>query len=418
MCIRYFAFGALLFPLLGFASQDTLRVTIRQADSLLQIRSLDLVVQRYEINKAEAERIQARLFSNPQIGTEWAVNPPSGHFFDVGRNGEKAFTVEQLFQIAGQRSLAMKGAGKRVEMSTAEYAEFAAALRLRLHSALLEQFYSQRALDAISSQMALFHTVVDAYGGQYEKGNVSLKEVTRLRTTYFMLNDQRLDLRKKLNELQSDLRQLLAEERTVMAAPAPSELLPVLTIPPADSALVHLAEGNRSLLQAAQANVDAREFDLTLNRRMNVPDLTIGGTYDQRSGYVPNYTGLTVGFSLPIFDRGQGRISRAKAELDQARAQLGSSRVSVREEVLRASADLRMLQEQFAAVSPGFEEQLDQLSESLIGNYTKSNISLLEFTDLFESYNTSIITINAQKADLQNAYEELEFTTGQRLFAR
>ena len=188
MCIRYFAFGALLFPLLGFASQDTLRVTMRQADSLLQIRSLDLVVQRYEINKAEAERIQARLFSNPQIGTEWSVNPPSGHFFDVGRNGEKAFTVEQLFQIAGQRSLAMKGAGKRVEMSTAEYAEFAAALRLRLHSALLQQFYSQRALDAISSQMALFHTVVDAYGGQYEKGNVSLKEVTRLRTTYFMLN--------------------------------------------------------------------------------------------------------------------------------------------------------------------------------------------------------------------------------------
>lgn len=414
------AFPAVLPLLLASPSiaQDTLHVSIHTADSLLLARSLDLIAQRYEVDKAEADRVQARLFNNPSFQSEWSVRPSNGSFFDIGPGGEKVFSVEQLFRIAGQRSLAVRAAAQRKRLSEAEYAETAAALRYRLHSDLYRQFFVNRALIAINSQLDLLKGVVDAYGDQYDKGNVSLKEVTRLRASYFALNAQRVDLHQQLNALQQELRTLLVEERTVLATPAPAEVMPVRVLRQDSTALIGLAEQNRARLQAAQAAVDAGELDLKLQRRMAVPDLSLGATYDQNGNYLPDYTALTAGLSIPLFDRNQGRIKRANAELGQARAQLAGAQVSVRQEVLHALADLHVLQDQYTSTSQGFDEQLDQLSESLIGNYTKSNISLLEFTDLFESYNASIIAMNALKADLQNAYEELEFATGQRLFDR
>lgn len=414
------AFPAVLPLLLASPSiaQDTLHVSIHTADSLLLARSLDLIAQRYEVDKAEADRVQARLFNNPSFQSEWSVRPSTGSFFDVGPNGQKTVAVEQLFRIAGQRSLAVRAAEQRKRLSEAEYAEMAAALRYRLHTDLYQQFFLVRALTAINSQLDLLKGVVDAYGDQYDKGNVSLKEVTRLRASYFALNAQRVDLHQQLNALQQELRTLLVEERTVLATPAPAEVMPVRVLRQDSTALIGLAEQNRARLQAAQAAVDAGELDLKLQRRMAVPDLSLGATYDQNGNYLPDYTALTAGLSIPLFDRNQGRIKRANAELGQARAQLAGAQVSVRQEVLHALADLHVLQDQYTSTSQGFDEQLDQLSESLIGNYTKSNISLLEFTDLFESYNASIIAMNALKADLQNAYEELEFATGQRLFDR
>ena len=410
----------LLFACLiaGARGQDTLRIALKDADAMLMARNLDLVAQHFEIDKAEAARIQARLFNNPQVSTEWSVRPERGSFFDVGPNGQKQLAIEELFRIAGQRGLGIREAVARRKMTEAQYAEFVAALRLRTHSDLYRQFYLSRALVAVNSQLDLLKGVADAYGGQYDKGNVSLKEATRLRTSYFDLNDQRVGLEKELNAVQAELRTLLVDDRTIVVQPSASELQLVRPLPADTSLLVRTALTNRGAVVAAQAELEAAELDLKLQRRSNVPDLSLGALYDQNGSYLPNYTAITAGFSLPILDRGQGRIRLAQAVQDQSRTQLAATQRVIRQQVLQANADLSLLQQQYTSTSTGFEEQLDQLSESLIGNYLKSNISLLEFTDLFESYTSAIIRVNTLKADLQNAYEQLEFAAGTKLFDR
>ncbi len=400
-------------------AQDTLYISMRGSDSLLTQRSLALIAQRYEVDMADADRVQERLFNNPTVSTEWSVRPSTGHFFDVAApNGQMAVQAEQLFRIAGQRSLAVRLAGARMELASAEYAELAAALRFRLHSDLYRQFYLRRAVNAIGSQLDLLKDVVDAYGDQFEKGNVSLKETTRLRSAYFQLNDQRVRLITELNSIQEELRTLLMEERWVSAAPLAKEVVPVRPITQDSLSLLRLAEANRPQVKAMEAELAARELDLQLQRRTAYPDLALGATYDRNSNYLPNYTGLNAGLSIPLFDRNQGNIKRAKAGTEQAKANMDLTRQSVRQEVIRALADLRALQTHYSSTTRGLDEQLDQLSTSLVNNYVKSNLSLLEFTDLFESYTNSIIAINALKADLQQAYEELEYVTGQRLFDR
>lgn len=414
-----FALAALALAASACHAQDTLKLRLDEADQLLVRRSLALVAQHYAIDQAQADRVQARLFNNPSLSTEWSVRPSTGSFFDVAQpNGQKAVHVEQLVRIGGQRSLAVKAAVQRIKLSEAEYAELAAALRYQLHGALYRQYYLQRAINAIGSQLDVLKRIVDGYGEQLDKGNVSLREVARLRTSFFALNSDRSNLIRELNAVQQDLGTLLAEQRPVAFTPAPADLTAIRPLPMDTATLVATALDLRPRVQAAAANAEAAGIEARYERRMALPDLALGATYDQNSNYLANYTGLNIGLSIPLFDRDQGRIARARASAAQAQAGLDLERLSVQREVQRAYADLRSLQEQYTGTTDGFAEQLDQLSGSLIDNYIKSNLSLIEFTDLFESYNASIIALNKLEADLQNAYEELEFVSGQRLFRR
>jgi len=408
-----------VFLFLSLSAQDTLRLDLDHADALLLERALPLLAQHFEVDKAEADRVQARVFNNPNLSTEWSVRPSTGSFFDVGQpQGQKAVTIEQLFRIGGQRGLAVKAATERTRSAEAQYAELVAALRFELHGKLYRQHYIQRSITAISSQLELLKRLVDGYGVQLEKGNVSLREATRLRASYFALNGDRSSLERELNDLQLDLRILLGVAVPVSFSPTTADLQAIRPLPSDTAALLATAEQTRPSVQAALAQAQASELDLKYERRSTIPDLSLGGTYDQNSNYLANYTGLNVGLSIPIFDRNQGRIARARAEAGQARTAYELERNTVRNEVKRAYQNLASLQQQYANTTAGFADQLDHLSGSLVDNYVKSNINLIEFTDLFESYNASIIALNTLEADLQNAYEELEFVCGQRLFRR
>ena len=87
----------------------------------------------------------------------------------------------------------------------------------------------------------------------------------------------------------------------------------------------------------------------------------------------------------------------------------------IRNEVESAWRTFQLLWNQYREVGEDHEEQLNQLSEGLVNNYSKNNISLLEFTDRFEAYNTNIIQFNQLKADLNQSYEELSYAVGENL---
>ncbi len=407
-----------LTPLPRLMAQDTLRITLHQADSLLLGRSLALIEKQLGIDQAEADRVQAKLFNNPQFSSSWVVGGQQLPYLDIGPDGEKVMAVEQLFRIAGQRSLAVKAATERKHVSEAEFAELAASLRMQLHTAFYQQYFAQRSASAIASQLALLNNLQAAYGDQYEKGNVSLKDATRLRTAFFALNQQRITLRQQIIALQEQMGNLLVETRPITAAPSASELATPAPLQYAPDTLVAMAQRQRPAALAAQAALEATALDLKLQHRLAVPDLAIGAEYDQRGNLHPQQTSVTLGFSMPLFDRNQGRIKWAEAANKQADAEVRQSKLTIGNEVRKALDNMAVLQEQLNATNPGFDAQLDQLSESLVTNYVKNNIQLVEFTDLFDSYNTTIIALNQLKADLQSAYEQLEFATGQRLFNR
>jgi cobalt-zinc-cadmium efflux system outer membrane protein len=393
-------------------AQDTLRVTLPQADSLLLIRNLSLIAFHYEVDKAEASEIQAKLFNNPQVTAELSFyNPSKVKYFDVGPKGQKAFAIQQVFRIAGQRNTLINLAAEEKKMSESQYYEVVRSLRYQLHVNFHRFFFLNHAITNIRSQLNLLHNLIDVYQQQYSKGNISLQELTRLNTTQFAINSQVNDIQSELVGIQQALKILLSEDKVIWPQLTASSLpvLPLLTL----GELQRRALANRPEITTVKSIQQQSRLRYELERKEAFPNLTAGALYDQAGSYTSNYTAITAGIQIPLFNRNQGKIRYAKAEIAQAGVLIQTKEQEIVSEVEGALNVFRVLESQYYSVKPDFETQLATLSAGLVANYSKNNISLLEFTDLFESYNANIIQFNQLKADLTKSYEELNYAVGE-----
>ena len=54
--------------------------------------------------------------------------------------------------------------------------------------------------------------------------------------------------------------------------------------------------------------------------------------------------------------------------------------------------------------------------EEVTKNFEKHNISLLEFTDFYDSYKQNVVQLNNLRYNRISQLEQLNFTTGTRIF--
>lgn len=399
-------FGSTVF------GQDTLRITLKQADSLLILRNLTLVASQYDIDAAEAATIQAKLFSNPELSTEWNLyNPAKSRWLDVGSNGQKIISIEKVFQIAGQRNTSIKLAEENKRMTVLQYEALARSLRYELHVAFHRYYFLNHAVNSIDSQLKLLRNLIRVYGEQYEKGNISLQELARLNTTYFNINKQIKDVQQEQIKLQETLKILLAEDRFVLPE-NPETISNTISNLQLEDLVVRALE-SRPEIKINESQQQQNHLRYALAKKEAVPDLVAGVVYDQSGSYINNYTAFTLGARIPIFNRNQGNIRAARIGIEQGEVLQLAIEERIKKEVESAWRTFQLLWTQYNEVGEDHEEHLNQLSEGLVNNYSKNNISLLEFTDLFEAYNTNIIQFNELKADLIQSYEDLNYAVGE-----
>ena len=114
----------------------------------------------------------------------------------------------------------------------------------------------------------------------------------------------------------------------------PKGELPPLTAPPPLQETLDLAFAGRGDLRAARSAIEAAAERVRLARSGRVPDLTVSARVGREEG--DDLAGINLGLPLPLFDRNQGQIARAAAELSIARADLAARELVVRREVTAA----------------------------------------------------------------------------------
>ncbi|GIV43422.1 MAG: hypothetical protein KatS3mg035_0545 [Bacteroidia bacterium] len=97
-------------------AQDTLKLSREQCEAIFLKENLLLLAEKLEISKAEAIKLQASLWPNPNITLDeinlwttqkqlgiWGQELPGLNGGNFGRNQQFTFSIEQLILTAGKR---------------------------------------------------------------------------------------------------------------------------------------------------------------------------------------------------------------------------------------------------------------------------------------------------------------------------
>ncbi|AEI49914.1 TolC family protein [Runella slithyformis] len=414
--MRFALIIALLCSFQSF-SQDSLRISLRQADSLFIKNNLILLAERFRIDAAQASVIQAKLWDNPTLSTEWNIyNPTKKQVLDVGRGGQKIISIEQVLVTAGKRSKQVALSLENARMTEYEFLDLLRLLKFELRSNFFDIFFLQNTLNRYLRQIETLQSTVAAFEMQYEKNNVSLRELLRLKALLFQLNNDKTEILFQLAEKQKTVKTLLNSEQPVKPLVVETELNRYRLATDDVASLSELALQNRGDVKVAESFARQAELNYQLQKALAVPNLRLGATYDQSGSYVNNYTGLTLGADLPFFNKNQGNIKVAKTMIEYQKGVRVQKQNAVTNEVAAALQKVRYAENMVQSVDSKFTEQFELLNKGVLENFQKRNLTLLEFIDLIETYSESIRELNRLKADRVGAYEELNFTVGQELF--
>ncbi len=397
----------------------TLKVSLRQADSIFVVNNLSLLAEKCNVDAAKAQIIQARLFNNITLAaTQVAYNTEyktkgGKQWFDFSDQGESSLQVQKLFLLAGKRNKQIKLAEANANREEENYFDLLRTLKFSLHSTFYAIYSLEATILVYNKEIASLQKLIEVFQNQFEKGYLSKKELLRLKSALFSLENEKLGFINQLIGSQSELN-LLLHTNNLHYLPQPDlNILESLSMEPLKlQVLIDTACVHRYDLKMVQSDLNISELNLIYQKAVAVPDLTLSAGWDKNGGYIHNYNFVGLQFDLPFFNRNQGNIKAAKYNVESARYKLQSAVDHVKSEVISAYKGALENDRLYHQFDKNFVKDLEELNREMIKNYEKKNIGLVEFLDYYDAYKTNAIQLNTLENNRINAFENINFTVG------
>lgn len=414
------AFLFLLFLLLAgkmCAQQVAGTLTLKEAEQRFLERNLSLIAERYNIDMAQAQVLQAKLFENPVISLEQNVyNRLNGKYFDFGKEGEAVVEIEQVIHLAGQRNKQVRLEKINKEIAEYQFEEVMRTLRQELNEKFVEVYFLSKSIAIYEKEVNSLQVLLGGMKIQQEKGNISLMEISRLESMLF-------SLRKEKNERESDLLTTRGELNLLLNLPEDTqvqlsldeEVLQQLDLSQLSFADLKAIINERLDQKIARSTVNASRANLKLQKSMAFPEFSVKGNYDRVGNFINDYFAIGVSLSVPIFNRNQGNIKAARFSIQQAGVQQEYAANRADMELFTAYTSLEKATQLYQSTNMDLERNFEKLITGVNENFTRKNISLLEFIDYYDSYKETCIQLYEIKKNVFLAMENLNTVVGQNV---
>lgn len=411
-------YAFLLFAFLNQVVMAQKTVTLQDCESQFLKKNLFLLASQYNIDASKALTIQARIWDNPTISAELnAYNPERDKYFDIGKDGQKVFAIEQLIYLGGKKRNEVKLAQANEKLAELQFNDLLRSLKLQLRKSFFTVYYNTKNLQNTDKQIGHIENLINSYSAQAQKGNIPLKDVVRLQSLYLNFKNERMEVVSANIEEQANLKLLLNETENV---------IPVVSKDDSDKYLKTIefdlkgfedqAIANRPDYLAKQKEIDANELNVRWQKSLSVPDITLGANYDQRSGAFNREANVSVGIPLPLWNKNKGNIKYAQTILEQSKIEKQNFELQLQTEITAAWTKWDESRQNYIVIKPTVNSDFEAVYNGMLTNFQKRNVSLLEFTDFMESYNQAIIQLNELKKKVVIAGEELNSTINKDLF--
>lgn len=294
----------------------------------------DLELARRAIEASEGRSEQGGLLPNPTAVARWESAHTRGKTFG---ESEVVAGIQVPIPFSGRLSAAQKAEDLERERLQAEAQVKKTEVHRRVRGAFAAALYFQRVRKAEGDIAKNAESVVAATKARIAAGDGLPEELARAE-----MEAARAAL--EVERAESFVREALSDLVGAIAAPGlevaevSGTLETTLEIPAIETLVARLAEHPEAITARAEVAARSARLDLALVQR--IPDLSLEVYYRRLQHSDRDSLDVGLALPLPIFDRKQGRIREARAELLAADAELRDKVVDLERQLRSAHARL------------------------------------------------------------------------------
>lgn len=392
------------------SAQNGRILTLEEARRSYLSKNPEVEAERQRMEMARGELRQAGLFPNPQLNYSQEGFPLGDENLSFFTDQEFLIWATQKLELGGKRRRRTEVSRFMLEAAEAELNDWIRKKTAQLKETFYRVYFNQSRRELALRHLETYYRIREIHRRRYEEGEVS------------GLSQLRIDLEEvrflsAVDQAETDFASAWTELAALIVWPdreAPTLEMTVPSFPEASlEELKETAYRLRQDLKAVALRIEEMSARVGLEESQRIPDLTVGGGYKRDFGINSFYAAVQL--PIPLFDRNQGAVYRARAELRRVENQQLWKRTQVGAEVERAYAIYRSRQSNADRLQRDLLERAERMWQATRLSYQEGEASVADYLDALRVRLDASLSFYDLLLQLHRARLELEKATGAEL---
>ncbi len=377
-------------------------LTIEQAVAESIEHNLGLLADRFGVTVSDARLVTARLRPNPVLSVEGDHLDWLGTGYDrINNAGPQEYSIRTdfLLERGAKRARRIEVAEQARTVGQLQVQNSVRQLTLDVQNACADVLLAKDALALGRDSLDALSNIVQLNERRVRDGDLAEVELLRTQLAQLQFETTVRQAELRLKNARAKLQVLLGRQ--------PGAVLPDVVDSEASRPIIELATVlDRALRQrpdlvAARADQARSAADVRLQLAQGLVDYSIGGEYRRQDGLAGRGNSIGIFFSspLPVFNRNQGEIARARTEQQQLDTRRQALELAVRNDVETAFNQYETARTTVDRIEQTMLARARDVRQITEFSYRRGEASLIEFLDAQRAYNDTMQTYTDAKAE-------------------
>jgi len=396
-------------------------LTIDEAVRQALEHNLTLVAERYSVPVAQARIAAAQLRPNPVLTVTGML--PDSTVFQENISPREAFVRgDFIFEGGGKRERRVDVAEAAKSVVDVQLLNTMRTVVLDVQSAFVDCVLAEENVALARESRNALDALVQVNTERVRTGDLSQVELTRSRLAALQFQNDVRQQEARLSVARHRLGNLLGR-RDGAGIQVSGDLRRDQN--PLDlDAVSRLATERRPDLQALRRDQARSAADIRLQIAQGKIDYTLSGEFHRQEQATPanqntgNLYGISLSVPLPIFNRNQGEIARARQEEQQSEARVRALEAQISTEVQSAFETYTAARDVVTTIESQMLEQARDVRTTTEYSYRRGEASFIELLDAVRAFNDTMQSYNDARAEYARSLYAIESISGAPLPAQ
>lgn len=391
------------------------KLTIDQAVQEAVKRNLSLLAEKFNLSVADAAIITARLRPNPIFSSGLDYLDIFGTGFSPENSAgptEFNFRTDFLLERGKKREKRIDLAEKSKAVGEAQLLNTTRLLILDVEAGCIDVLLAKANLSLAQENLKSFTDLVEINTARVAAGDLAEVELIRSRVAALQYRNAVMQAESKLKTARNRLQTLIGRPSFAPDFDVIGELTPKGDPAPVESLKTQALE-RRPDLMALKKDRERAAADLNLQQAQAKIDYTVGTQFHRQfNNATGSALGLFLSVPLPLFNKNQGEIERARQQTEQAGARIRAAEAEIRTDVENAYQQYLTARDLLSNIEKDMLNQAREVRDTTEYSYRRGEASFVEFLDAQRAFNDTIQSYNEARAEFARSIYLIESATG------